>query len=86
MVDYWVIRKTKVNVPQLYTEAKDGEYFYHRGVNWRAIGAFIPASVISLVFALVPAFAGFSEFLVVLRRRDRRPHLLRHRPPRLHLP
>ena len=62
MVDYWVIRKTKVNVPQLYTEAGDGEYFYHRGINWRAIGAFIPASLISLVFALVPAFAGFSEF------------------------
>lgn len=62
MVDYWVVRRTKVNVPQLYTEAGDGEYFYHRGVNWRAIGAFIPASAISLVFALVPAFAGFSEF------------------------
>ncbi|MGO2642795.1 cytosine permease, partial [Brevibacterium aurantiacum] len=62
MVDYWVIRKTKVNVPQLYTEAGDGEYFYHRGINWRAIGAFIPASLISLVFALVPAFAGLSEF------------------------
>ncbi|WP_420883385.1 NCS1 family nucleobase:cation symporter-1 [Brevibacterium koreense] len=62
MVDYWVIRKTKVNVPQLYTEANDGEYFYHRGINWRAIGAFIPAALISLVFALVPAFAGFSEF------------------------
>ena len=62
MVDYWVVRRTKVNVPQLYTEAGDGEYFYHRGVNWRAIGAFIPASAISLVFALLPAFSGFSEF------------------------
>ncbi|HJF76968.1 MAG TPA: NCS1 family nucleobase:cation symporter-1 [Brevibacterium linens] len=62
MVDYWVVRRTKVNVPQLYTEAGDGEYFYHRGVNWRAIGAFIPASAISLVFALVPAFSGISEF------------------------
>lgn len=62
MVDYWVVRRTKVNVPQLYTEAGDGEYFYHRGFNWRAIGAFIPASAISLVFALVPAFSGISEF------------------------
>src|SRR5699024_4586921 len=62
MVDYWVISKTKVNVPELYTEANAGEYFYHHGVNWRAIGAFIPASLISLVFALVPAFSSFSEF------------------------
>ena len=40
----------------------DFSNFYHRGVNWRAIGAFIPASAISLVFALVPAFSGISEF------------------------
>lgn len=62
MVDYWLVRRTRVNVPQLYTEAHDGEYFYHNGVNWRAIGAFIPASLISLVLALVPAFAAVSEF------------------------
>ncbi|WP_313451015.1 NCS1 family nucleobase:cation symporter-1 [Brevibacterium casei] len=62
MVDYWLVRKTKVNVPQLYTEANDGEYFYHHGVNWRAIGAFIPASLIALILALVPAFSSVSEF------------------------
>ncbi|WP_137824160.1 NCS1 family nucleobase:cation symporter-1 [Brevibacterium sp. 2SA] len=62
MVDYWLVRKTKVNVPQLYTEAHDGEYFYHHGVNWRAIGAFIPAAILSLILALVPAFSGVSQF------------------------
>lgn len=62
MVDYWVVRKTKVNVPQLYTEAGDGEYFYHHGVNWRAIGAFVPAALLSLILALVPAFASVSQF------------------------
>ncbi len=62
MVDYWIVRKTKVNVPQLYTEANDGEYFYHRGVNWRAIGVFIPSSAIALVLALVPTFSAISEF------------------------
>jgi NCS1 family nucleobase:cation symporter-1 len=65
MADYWIIRKAQINVPDLYTEAQNGEYHYKRGVNPRAIIALVPAAVIAIVLALAPAFsavAGFSWF------------------------
>ena len=65
MADYWIIRKAQINVPDLYTEARNGEYHYKRGVNPRAIIALVPAAVIAIVLALAPAFsavAGFSWF------------------------
>ena len=83
MVDYWLIRKGRVNVPQLYTEDPQGAYYYSRGVNLRAVAAFIPAAIIAIVLALVPHFepvspfswlfgaaiAGFVYFVIADRRR-----------------
>lgn len=66
MADYWLIRKTKVNVPALYSEAPDGEYHFRGGFNMRAIWALIPAAIIAVIIAVVPAFhalAGFSWFI-----------------------
>ncbi|WP_287814390.1 cytosine permease, partial [Pseudomonas sp.] len=60
--DYWLLRRGKVNVPQLYTEAPDAAYHYRRGVNPRAVAAVLPAAVIAIVLALVPAFATVSAF------------------------
>lgn len=62
MVDYWIIRRSKVNVPQLYNDAQEGEYYYHKGVNPRAIAAFIPAALVSMAVALLPIFSAASEF------------------------
>jgi NCS1 family nucleobase:cation symporter-1 len=31
MVDYWLMRKGRINVPQLYSEDPDGAYYYSRG-------------------------------------------------------
>ncbi|WP_205850181.1 NCS1 family nucleobase:cation symporter-1 [Nakamurella flava] len=66
MADYWLVRKARVNVPDLYTESPDGEYHFTRGFNPRAIAALIPAAAIAIVIAIVPAFhalAGFSWFI-----------------------
>ncbi|TWG07910.1 NCS1 family nucleobase:cation symporter-1 [Saccharopolyspora dendranthemae] len=66
MADYWLIRRTRVNVPELYTEDVAGEYHYRRGYNPKAVGAFLPAAAIAVVLALVPGFdsvAGFSWFI-----------------------
>lgn len=60
MTDYWIIRKTKVNVPHLYTEEPEDEYYYQGGVNMWAIAAFVPAAVISVVIAVLPATAAIS--------------------------
>ena len=62
MVDYWLIRKSRVDVLQLYREDPNGVYYYSRGVNLRAVAAFIPAAVIAILLALLPGFASVSPF------------------------
>lgn len=65
MTDYWLVKKAQVNVPDLYREDATGDYHYQNGYNTRAIIALVPAAVIAIVLALVPAFhvvSGFSWF------------------------
>ncbi|WP_446462222.1 NCS1 family nucleobase:cation symporter-1 [Streptomyces sp. BRA346] len=66
MADYWLLRKSRVNVPHLYTDDAQGEYHYRRGYNPRAIWAFVPTAAIAVMMALAPLFhavAGFSWFI-----------------------
>ncbi|WP_448608831.1 NCS1 family nucleobase:cation symporter-1 [Geodermatophilus sp. URMC 60] len=66
MADYWLLRRQQVNVPELYTYAASGEYWYRNGVNTRAIVALIPSAAIALLFAFVEGlgtFAAFSWFI-----------------------
>ncbi|MFD3947562.1 NCS1 family nucleobase:cation symporter-1 [Streptomyces sp. NPDC058579] len=66
MADYWLLRKARVNVPDLYTEDPRGEYHYRGGFNPRAVAAFLPSAGIAVIVALVPFFhavAGFSWFV-----------------------
>ncbi|QXI26983.1 NCS1 family nucleobase:cation symporter-1 [Pseudomonas vanderleydeniana] len=62
MVDYWLLRKGRIDVPALYSEDPNGPYYYHGGINLRAVAAFIPAALIAIVLALVPGFASVSPF------------------------
>ncbi|HET7349080.1 MAG TPA: NCS1 family nucleobase:cation symporter-1 [Acidobacteriaceae bacterium] len=62
IADYWLLRRSRVNIPALYTEAKDADYHYRSGYNVRAISALVPAAIIAIVLALVPAFAALSGF------------------------
>lgn len=62
MADYWLIRKTRINVPELYSEVRNGSYFYRNGINTRAVAAFIPAAVLSLLIAFLPALQPVSSF------------------------
>ncbi|MFD3817220.1 NCS1 family nucleobase:cation symporter-1 [Streptomyces rubiginosohelvolus] len=66
MADYWLLRRSRVNVPALYSEDPAADYHYRRGVNPRAIAAFAPSATLAVVIALVPFFhaaAGFSWFI-----------------------
>jgi NCS1 family nucleobase:cation symporter-1 len=49
IADYWVIRRQRLDVRDLYR--LDGRYAYSHGVNWRAIAA--------LVLAVLPVLPGF---------------------------
>ncbi|WP_353713122.1 NCS1 family nucleobase:cation symporter-1 [Arthrobacter sp. K5] len=62
MADYWLLRRGKVNVPELYSEDPAGAYFYKRGVNPRAIIALVPAAVLAILVAFVPAFEAAAPF------------------------
>ncbi|MGP3977104.1 NCS1 family nucleobase:cation symporter-1 [Streptomyces sp. 8N114] len=66
MADYWLLRRSRVNVPDLYTDDTQGEYHYRRGYNPRAVAAFVPSAAVAVALALVPFFhsvAGFSWFI-----------------------
>ncbi|MBM7368540.1 NCS1 family nucleobase:cation symporter-1 [Gordonia hydrophobica] len=62
MADYWITRRQKINVPALFTESPDGEYFYQNGVNLRAVAAFVPTAGAALLMAFVPAFGVVAEY------------------------
>ena len=53
--DYFLLRKQRVLVEQLYSEDPDGPHWYRGGWNPKALAAFVPSALICLVLALVPS-------------------------------
>ncbi|MCE4026937.1 NCS1 family nucleobase:cation symporter-1 [Microbacterium sp. Au-Mic1] len=62
MVDYWLIKKQRINVPQLYSDSPIGEYAYAKGFNPRAIIALVISGAIALLFTFLPVFKTVSDF------------------------
>lgn len=62
MADYWLLRRARINVPELYTEDPAGSYFYRSGFNPKAVAALIPAAGVSLLVAFLPNLAAASSF------------------------
>src|SRR5215207_9475120 len=62
VVDYYLVKRGQIEVDGLYQEGTSSAYWYKGGVNPEALYAFVPAAIISLVFALIPAFATISPF------------------------
>ena len=62
MADYWLLRRGKVNVIELYTEDRTGAYYYRKGFNLRAIIAMVPAAGVALLIAFVPALDAAAPF------------------------
>ncbi|SDU59138.1 NCS1 family nucleobase:cation symporter-1 [Gordonia westfalica] len=62
MADYWLVRRSRIDVPALFSEAPDAAYHYRDGVNLRAIAALVPTAAFALVMAFVPAFDVVAEF------------------------
>lgn len=60
VADYFLIRKTELDVNSLYN--RDGIYFYTKGVNPRAMIALIAGVVIALVGVFVPALRFFYDY------------------------
>ena len=37
IVDYWILRKTRLDVAELYRYGAGGRYWFSNGFNWRAL-------------------------------------------------
>lgn len=55
MADYWIVRRARINVMDLYRTNPEGTYYFTRGVNFRAVAALVISSVVALLLAFVPA-------------------------------
>ena len=62
MADYWLVRRARINVMDLYRSEPDGTYYFTRGFNFRAIAALAISSVIALLLAFVPALHVLGAF------------------------
>ena len=51
LVDYWLLRRGRLNLEALYRYGADGEYWYSRGYNWRAL--------VAVAVGVIPVLPGF---------------------------
>jgi len=47
--DYFFLRKQKVNLRALFESDPSGEYYFHRGFNWIALGALLLGQVVYII-------------------------------------
>ncbi|GAB3741346.1 NCS1 family nucleobase:cation symporter-1 [Nocardiopsis nanhaiensis] len=62
VADYYLVRRQRVNLDDLYSASPRGEYYYTKGWNIRALVAFSLASVFSVVSVWLPALEEWSGF------------------------
>lgn len=60
IVDYWLVRKKQLNLPDLYLE--QGSYQYSKGWNWKAVIATVLGCIAAWIGAFVPALATVYEY------------------------
>jgi len=58
--DYWVIRKRKLNLKDLYT--MEGEYLYKKGFNYKAIIALALGVIVALIGKIVPSLSALFDY------------------------
>lgn len=66
VVDYYLIRKQRLNLKDLYSTNPEGAYWFVRGWNTRAIVAFSFAAVVSVALVWTPGLEDFSGFAWIL--------------------
>lgn len=82
LVDFYLIKKQKIDVDALFDDSPSGRYYFDGGVNWTAVKALVPATLVGVAITFTPAlqfmanFAWFTGcflgglFLLVLARRE----------------
>lgn len=64
LVDYFSVKKQKIDVDALYTENPQGRYWYQGGINKKAVAALICAGCVGVVTTfIVPQLSNYSLFI-----------------------
>ncbi|WP_167503792.1 NCS1 family nucleobase:cation symporter-1 [Streptomyces malaysiensis] len=62
LVDYYLVRRGRIDVDALFSADASGAYYYRKGFNPEAIIAFVPSAAVSAVLALVKGFEDVAPF------------------------
>ncbi|GAA3663308.1 NCS1 family nucleobase:cation symporter-1 [Lentzea roselyniae] len=62
IADYYLVRRQKVVVDDLFTMSPDGLYHYRKGYNPKAIAATAAGAIVAVVPVLVSALAGAAQY------------------------
>ncbi len=64
IVDYFIMKKGQIDVPSLYTESPQGQYWYKNGVNMNSVYALVIASVAAIIATFfVTELANYALFI-----------------------
>jgi NCS1 family nucleobase:cation symporter-1 len=62
MADYYLVKREQVAVDDLYRADPSSSLWYSRGFNPVAIKAFVPAALVAIAVALIPALSAVGPF------------------------
>jgi NCS1 family nucleobase:cation symporter-1 len=62
IVDFYLIKRGRIDLASLFDAKPSAPYHYRRGVNPKAIGVFLPTAAVSAVVALVPVFSPVAPY------------------------
>jgi NCS1 family nucleobase:cation symporter-1 len=62
LVDFYLIKKQKIDVDALFDDSPSGRYYFDGGVNWTAVKALVPATLAGVAITFTPALQGMANF------------------------
>jgi NCS1 family nucleobase:cation symporter-1 len=62
LVDFYLIKKQKIDVDALFDDSPSGRYYFDGGVNWTAVKALVPAPLVGVAITFTPALQGMANF------------------------
>ena len=68
LADFYLIKRGKVFVDDLFTVSPNGRYWYKNGINPKAVAALVPSVAVCLIISFIPSLhevANFSWFIGV---------------------
>lgn len=62
LVDYYLIKKQQIDVDALFNDGPSGRYYYSGGINWTAVKALIPATLMGVAITFIPVLQPMANF------------------------